>query len=272
MGVRIQELPETTGINKEDVLIVEDGQGTKKGTVKQLDEALGVSQLKEDKVDKPSVDDDGKIPRAKGGEVEWVDVGQPTDEQTNSAVSSWLNEHPEATTTVQDGSITEHKINVDFLPYIKNEYVTPEMFGAVGDGVTDDTEAIQNAIDNSGRVPVIFKNKKYRCNGTLLLNYGTQLVGCGERVNPTILYYTGTGVFITQNSPETNGSSYYSDCSDISIKNLRLEGTNKDGTTALYLVHGSNIRTDDLRIVKFDNGVFLGSQRNENDKYIDEYF
>lgn len=48
MGVRIQELPETTGIKKEDVLIVEDGQGTKKGTVQQLDEALGVSKLKED--------------------------------------------------------------------------------------------------------------------------------------------------------------------------------------------------------------------------------
>ena len=52
MGVRIQELPETTGINKEDVLIVEDGKGTKKGTVQQLDEALGVSQLKEDLGDK----------------------------------------------------------------------------------------------------------------------------------------------------------------------------------------------------------------------------
>lgn len=50
MGVRIQELPETTGIKKEDVLIVEDGQGTKKGNVQQLDEALGVSQLKEDTV------------------------------------------------------------------------------------------------------------------------------------------------------------------------------------------------------------------------------
>jgi hypothetical protein len=48
MGVRIQELPETTGIKKEDVLIVEDGQGTKKGTVQQLDETLGVSQLKEE--------------------------------------------------------------------------------------------------------------------------------------------------------------------------------------------------------------------------------
>lgn len=47
MGVRISELPETTGINKEDLLIIEDGQGTKKGTVQQLDEALGVSQLNE---------------------------------------------------------------------------------------------------------------------------------------------------------------------------------------------------------------------------------
>lgn len=50
MGIKINELPATPGINKEDVLIVEDGQGTKKGTVQQLDEALGVSQLKEDLV------------------------------------------------------------------------------------------------------------------------------------------------------------------------------------------------------------------------------
>ena len=68
-----------------------------------------VNSLKQDKVDKPSATDDGKIPRAKEGGVEWVEVGQPTDEQTNSAVSSWLNEHPEATTTVSDGSINEEK-------------------------------------------------------------------------------------------------------------------------------------------------------------------
>lgn len=48
MGIKINELPATPGINKEDVLIVEDGQGTKKGTVQQLDEALGVSQLNKD--------------------------------------------------------------------------------------------------------------------------------------------------------------------------------------------------------------------------------
>lgn len=62
MGVRIQELPETTGINKEDLLIVEDGQGTKKGTVQQLDDSLGVSRLKEEfEALGLSVDEEGYI-------------------------------------------------------------------------------------------------------------------------------------------------------------------------------------------------------------------
>lgn len=81
-----------------------------------------VSSLKEDKVDKPSVADNNKIPRANGGEVEWVEVGQPTDEQTNSAVAHWLNDHPEATTTVQDGSITEIKIEDSLLSRINQSY------------------------------------------------------------------------------------------------------------------------------------------------------
>lgn len=81
-----------------------------------------IGELKEDKVDKPSSADDGKIPRAMDGEVEWVEVGQPTDEQTNSAVANWLNDHPEATTTVQDGSITEIKIDESLLNRINQSY------------------------------------------------------------------------------------------------------------------------------------------------------
>lgn len=62
MGVRIAELPETTGINKEDLLIVEDGQGTKKGTIQQLDDSLGVSMLrKEFEALGLSVDEEGYI-------------------------------------------------------------------------------------------------------------------------------------------------------------------------------------------------------------------
>lgn len=39
--------------------------------------------------------------------------GEITDEQVSNAVNSWLDEHPEATTTVQDGSITEAKLADD---------------------------------------------------------------------------------------------------------------------------------------------------------------
>ena len=89
-------------------------------------------------------------------------------------VNEWLDEHPEATTTVQDGAITEPKIHAEFLPYIKNEYVTPEMFGAVGDGVTDDTEAIQSAINT--KKPIHFGRKTY-CATHLTIKNATKLIG-----------------------------------------------------------------------------------------------
>lgn len=45
------------------------------------------------------------------GGVEWAAPGMPTYEQTEQAISDWLNEHPEATTTVTDGAITDAKLN-----------------------------------------------------------------------------------------------------------------------------------------------------------------
>ena len=73
-------------------------------------------------------------------------------------VNKWLDDHPEATTTVQDGSITSVKMQADFLEEIENPFVTPEMFGAVGDGVTDDTQAFIDCF-NSGKKIVIPQNK-----------------------------------------------------------------------------------------------------------------
>lgn len=42
-----------------------------------------------------------------------TDAPPPTDEQVQAATDAWLEAHPEATTTVQDGSITEQKLAAD---------------------------------------------------------------------------------------------------------------------------------------------------------------
>lgn len=47
MGVRIAELPSSKGISKTDLIIVQDNEATKQGTIQQLDDSLGVSRIRE---------------------------------------------------------------------------------------------------------------------------------------------------------------------------------------------------------------------------------
>ena len=66
---------------------------------------------------------------------------------------------------------------IDYFGRDQLEYYTPEMFGAIGDGVTDDTDAIQAAIDYVCRdVPimnriVMFPGKRYLVSDTLNITH-----------------------------------------------------------------------------------------------------
>lgn len=72
----------------------------------------------------PDFGEAGQVLTTKGnGQTKWEDAGRPTDEQTQHAIDDWLGRHPEATTTVQDGSLTETKF-IDTLKRAKASFYT----------------------------------------------------------------------------------------------------------------------------------------------------
>lgn len=192
---------------------------------------VAIDSLKDDityKIDKPSINDTNKFPRAKNGNIEWVEQGLPTDEQTAYAVQNWLNDHPEATTTVQDGSLTYKKFLFGELPF-----VTPEYFGAVGDGITDDTDAIQSALNCN--LPkngyILFSPKIYCISDTLVVtNKNIIFNNCTLKriANCTVLKFNDSKNFVLSNvTIEDNGETYGTaiigrNCSNVTIENVSI--------------------------------------------------
>lgn len=176
------------------------------------DETNSLKEDLTDKIDKPTTEDNDKFPRAKNGNIEWVEHGLPTDEQTDSAVTNWLNEHPEAIKTVQDKSLTATKFTDELRLHTLKDYVTPEMFGAIGDGVSDDSEAfikaIKYVVDNSSYMNsdrdsyvshvIVLGSKKYKIAQNNLLSgiskniYGLTMIGYGTA---TIDFYGNGDLF-----------------------------------------------------------------------------
>lgn len=73
-----------------------------------------------DEINVKEVNDIGtvKILMLKG---EKGDVSEPTDAQVQNAVNEWLDDHPEATTTVEDGSISIPKLANDVVSFINSK-------------------------------------------------------------------------------------------------------------------------------------------------------
>lgn len=89
----------------------------------------------------------------------WIGIPAVTGSD-QEAINTWLEAHPEATTTVQDSSLTEAKFSDALKLKTVKDYVTPQMYGAKADGSTDDVEAFENAL-NIGKIVFIPEGDYY---------------------------------------------------------------------------------------------------------------
>jgi len=119
---------------------------------------------------------------------------------------------------------------------VASKHLSPEMFGAFGDGVVDDTEAVTSAIEEC-----------YETGATLrLLNGRTYLVGDIEITNPINIEFDGGAL---KRRPETK-SNYYTlkvSSDNVTLNNPHLigdrlehEGTSGEWGHCLFL-SGNNI-------------------------------
>lgn len=168
------------------------------------------------------------------------------DDVIAADVSNWLDEHPEATTTVQNGAITETKINAEFLPYITNSYITPQMFGAKGDGISDDTDNIKATITyaRDKKSVIVFPAGNYGISEPLDVNFDIKIIG----ENAFIIPLKDMTHFMGINTTEKTNSGY--------IFGLGFSaGDTFSVTTGIKISYVANFRLHGLKIFNTTVGI-----------------
>ena len=120
------------------------------------------------------------------GTVKWEDPVVPSDEQAEEVITQWLDDHPEATTTVQDGAITTPKLanaSVTTAKIVDSAITTAK----INDGAVTDDKLSTSGIKS--RVPRLFAPVG---EGLQFFNMSTPLVEPGTIINEINISYNLT--------------------------------------------------------------------------------
>jgi hypothetical protein len=106
---------------------------------------------------------------------------------------------------------------------LRNSFVTPEQYGAVGDGATDDTTAIQNAI-NTGR-NVYFPSAAYKFTNIYMQSEGQQIWGRGtyDDYGTTLIGSGTSGRMIEMRSTRESTGDTGQSRTGMSFSNFKIE-------------------------------------------------
>ena len=191
----------------------------------------------------PTLTQSGEAADAKVTGDEIADLKNTLDEyediftgDVDTSVQNWLDVHPEATTSVEDHSLTYEKLVNGTLGF-----VTPEMYGAKGDGVTDDTTAIETCL-NSGAKHFVFANT-YKISAAISnVPNGTIIDGGGIIISSdagflldkarNIIIRNLKIQFVTYGLHITSTAGYSDYCD---FANLELTGTDSTSSVGVYI-------------------------------------
>ena len=121
----------------------------------------------------------------------------------------------------------------------KLHYVTPEEYGAVGDGITDDTNAIQLAFDSGACV--VFGSKTYLVSRNMTVSKMQEIRGMGS--NTRITSNSNVFIYINNDSKTSDAfpmGSVGTSIHDIYFHNVTLSFGTESDTQVLYSVHVYN--------------------------------
>ncbi|KAH9951962.1 exo-beta-1,3-glucanase [Amylocystis lapponica] len=149
-------------------------------------------------------------------------------------------------------------------------------FGAVGDGVTDDTDAINNAISSGSRcgngcgsstvspAVVYFPQGKYLVSSPIIAYYYTQLIGDG-RVPPTLLASSSfSGMAVIDADPYIpggNGAQWYVNQDNFfrSVRNFVIDLTQMPASASATGIHWQVSQATSLMNIVFEMSTASGN-------------
>ena len=164
----MNHLEEGVGNNSEAIDALIDDVATKAETTALNEEIARAQAAEELKLNAPaaSFGTEGQLLRTRGdGTTEWATFGSPSSAQVDVAVSEWLDEHPEATTTIQNGAVTKAKLDANLQESIDK-----------ADQSFEDIDTISSTINDLSTSKV---DGWYVENGTLYLTANGEIVGDG---------------------------------------------------------------------------------------------